>query len=238
MALFARRKKNLRPLVTDVHSHLLPALDDGVKTWDEALNVIEAMAAIGYEKLITTPHIIADRYPNTEESILQKLTELRNLLQEKEISVAVEAAAEYYLDDNLYQRVVNGERLLSWGNRYLLFETNFITEPFQLKDFIFKITTLGYKPVLAHPERYQYMDLAKIEDLKSRGVLLQVNLLSFVGRYPPPAKQLASKLVEKGWVDFLGSDCHNPVHAAMLPEVYDNRTFKKALELPLLNRTL
>jgi len=115
---------------------------------------------------------------------------------------------------------------------------NYMTEPYQLKDFIFKIITQGYKPVLAHPERYQFMTLEKAEDLHHRGVLLQLNILSFIDYYSKPVRQMANQLVDQGWVNFLGSDCHNIRHATLLTEAFSNKHFKKALALPLLNNLL
>jgi len=110
-----------------------------------------------------------------------------------------------------------------------------ISEPLQLKEFIFSLTTQGYKPILAHPERYQYMTLEKADDLRNRGVLLQINLLSLAGYYGPPMQKLAEKLIDHGWVDILGTDCHNLDHAHLLRKVQQTRSYRKALDLPLLN---
>ena len=133
---------------------------------------------------------------------------------------------------------MNKETFLTFGERYLLFETNSISEPYQLKEFIFQLTLQGYRPVLAHPERYQYMSLEKAEDLRNRGVLLQVNMLSLIGVYGPPIQKLAEKLINKGWVDMLGSDCHNLDHVQTLGKVLRSTYYRKALELPLLNNSL
>jgi tyrosine-protein phosphatase YwqE len=231
-------KKNHRPLTTDIHSHLLAGLDDGVKSMEEAEEVILRFKDLGYSKCITTPHIMSDFYRNEPAQIQNKLNLLRQHLLEKKISFTLEAAAEYYLDETLLQRVSENEMLLTFGSRFLLFETNFITEPFHLKEFIFKVTTLNYKPILAHPERYQYMTMDKAEDLKNRGVLFQMNIPSIIGYYSKPIQQLAFKFIDKGWVDFLGSDCHNMMYTKVLEEAQNHRYFKKALELPLLNHSL
>jgi tyrosine-protein phosphatase YwqE len=124
---------------------------------------------------------------------------------------------------------------LTFGDRYLLFETNVISEPYQLKEFIFSLTTQGYKPVLAHPERYQYMTVEKAEDLRDRGVLLQINLLSLTGFYGVPMQKLAEKLIDRSWVDLLGSDCHTLQQAQLLNKVQQSRSYRKALDLPLIN---
>ena len=234
----ASPKKILRPLITDIHSHLLPGLDDGVKSLEEAEEVILRLQDLGYTKCITTPHVMNDFYRNDPVQIHHKLDLLRNHLGNKNIFLTIEAAAEYYLDETLLQRITENEVLLTFGSKFLLFETNFITEPFQLKDFIFKVTTQNYKPVLAHPERYQFMTMEKAEDLKDRGVLFQMNIPSIIGYYSKPIQNLAFKLIDKGWVDFLGSDCHNMLYTKVLEEAQHHRYFKKALALPLLNHSL
>ncbi|HEY0770976.1 MAG TPA: CpsB/CapC family capsule biosynthesis tyrosine phosphatase, partial [Sphingobacteriaceae bacterium] len=176
-----------------MHSHLLPALDDGVQSLDESLAVINELRALGYTKLITTPHIIADSYRNSPETILPKLAELNSFLESKHVNFTVEAAAEYYLDDTMMQRLSLNEPLLTFGKKFLLFETNFLNEPFFLKEFIFSATTKGYRLILAHPERYIYLhdNYSKVQDLLDRGVLFQVNLISLTGYYSKPARKLA-----------------------------------------------
>lgn len=221
-----------------MHSHLLPNLDDGVKSFDESIVVIRKLKEYGYEKAVTTPHIMNDTYRNTPEGILHRLNELKEYLVANGVEFEVEAAAEYYLDEAMAQRFESGERLLTFGNRYLLFETNYITEPYLLKEFVFKAITNGYKPILAHPERYHFMTMEKAEELMDRGVLLQINLLSLSGYYGKPIQRLAEKMIEKQWVNFLGTDCHNPEHARLLKHAIQTKAFRKALDLPLLNNTL
>lgn len=225
-------------LTADIHSHLLPGLDDGVKTFDESVAIIRQFQAAGYTKLVTTPHIMSDTYRNEPRAIMAKLNELRAVLARQDIPMQIDAAAEYYLDSSLIHQVEANVPLLTFGGRYVLFEMNYMTEPYQLKDFIFKLITQGYKPVLAHPERYQFMTLDKAEDLYHRGVLLQINLLSFVDYYSKDVRVLANQIVDQGWVSFLGSDCHHVRHSDLLSAVQKNKYFKKALALPLLNNQL
>jgi protein-tyrosine phosphatase len=226
------------PLLADIHSHLLPGIDDGVRDFDEALMVVRQLKDLGYQKLVTTPHIMSDTYRNDPVIIGNRLKELILFLSENIIDIKIEAAAEYYFDTWLINEVNEGRPLLTFGDHYLLFEMNYMTEPYQLNDFIFKVTTNGYKPVLAHPERYQFMTLEKAEDLHHRGVLLQVNILSFIDYYSKPVRLMANHLVDRGWVNFLGSDCHNLRHAALLKDAFKNKYVKKAMALPLLNNHL
>ncbi len=228
------------PLFVDIHSHLLPGLDDGVKTYEEAAEIILHFQSLGYRKLITTPHIMSDVYRNTEEGILTQLENLKAFLQKQGIAMQLEAAAEYYLDENLFQKLNNNHPLLTFGKNYLLFETNFLNEPLNLKEFIFLATTKGYKPVLAHPERYLYLEnnLEKTEDLLNRGVLFQLNIGSITGLYSKQTQRMAHKLIDKAWVHFLGSDCHNQTHTRQVQEGKRLKYFQKALTLPLLNNNL
>jgi len=232
--------KDLPPLTVDMHSHLLPSLDDGVSTFEEAAGIIQAFQRMGYKRIITTPHVMSDAYRNTPQTIGSRLGELQEYLRSKDIDIPVEAAAEYYLDENLYRMVENNDPLLTFGQNYLLFETNFITEPFNLKEFIFLATTKGYKLILAHPERYLYLqnNLPKVQDLLDRGVLMQLNISSLTGYYSKPVQQMAFKLVDRGMIHWLGSDCHHLQQAKLMEHAQSLRYFRKALTLPLLNNSL
>jgi tyrosine-protein phosphatase YwqE len=181
---------------------------------------------------------MSDTYPNTAEDIRTRAVELNNFLRSRDVNVEVVAAAEYYLDEYTMQVVGDDEPLMTFGSNYLLFETNYLSEPFILKEFIFKATSKGLKPVLAHPERYQYMTMQKAQDLADRGVLLQLNLLSLSGFYGKPVQKFAVKLIENKMISFIGSDCHNELQAKELEKAIRTTAFKKAIDLPLLNSTL
>ena len=234
------RAAGIPPPQVDMHSHLLPGLDDGVSTLEEAEQIILNFIDLGYKHLITTPHVMSDAYRNTPESISLKLGELQAHLNAKNIAIRISAAAEYYLDENLFKMVETDQPLLTFGQRYLLFETNFITEPFNLKEFIFMATTRGYKLVLAHPERYLFLqnNLVKVQDLMDRGVLMQMNISSLTGYYSKQVRQMAFKLIDHGMIHWLGSDCHHLQHTQLIREARNSRYFRKALTLPLLNNSL
>jgi protein-tyrosine phosphatase len=240
---FFTRKNNVvaTPLFkTDLHSHLLPGLDDGVKTFEDAETIIRLFIETGFTKAITTPHIMNDYYRNTPSGIKGKLEELKTFLAQKKISFEVQCAAEYYFDEALMDLAFSDSEILTFGDRYVLFETNPFSEPMMLNDFIFQLTTKDYKPVLAHPERYQFLqnNFARMEDLIDRGVYLQVNALSFTGYYSKAIQKIANELVENNMVRFVGSDCHTVQHARLLQAAVENKYFKKALELPLLNYSI
>jgi tyrosine-protein phosphatase YwqE len=236
-SIFSRQALTI-PFRADMHSHLIPGIDDGVISHEASLATIRKLMDLGYEKFVTTPHIMSDTYPNNVSTIRDGLKSLHEFLRSKNISVVVEAAAEYYLDEYTMRVIEKQEEMLTFGNKYLLFETNYLSEPYILKDFIFKATSQGYRPVLAHPERYQYMTMEKAQDLVDRGVLLQINLLSLSGFYLRPVQKFAEKLIDKKMVSFVGTDCHNEVQAIAMEKSLRTKAFKKLIELPLLNSTI
>jgi tyrosine-protein phosphatase YwqE len=231
---------NIQPLTVDIHSHLLSALDDGVQKLEDAEDIILQFQALGYRKLITTPHVMSDMYRNTNEGIRHALEALQQHLHSKNIDITIECAAEYYLDEDLMRKVLHNEPLLTFGHNYLLFETNFLNEPLYLKEFIFQASSKGYKLVLAHPERYLYLqsNFSKVQDILDRGVLFQLNISSITGYYSRAAQTAAQKLIDSKYVHFLGSDCHHLQHVKLVEKAQKMNYFQKALSLPLLNHTL
>lgn len=232
--------KIVTPLQVDIHSHLLPGLDDGVQSYEESEDIILHFQQLGYRKLVTSPHVMSDTYKNTADRILARLDKLRIYLKNQEIDMEIDAAAEYYLDEQVFRMVETNQKMLTFGKNFLLFETNFLNEPINLKEFIFLATTRGFKPVLAHPERYLYLqdNLDKAQDLLDRGVLFQINISSITGFYSKIVQTTANKLIDRGWVHLLGSDCHHLQHVRLVEEAQQLKYFQKALSLPLLNNSL
>lgn len=224
----------------DMHSHLLPGLDDGVSTLEEAEVIVRSFIDMGYTQIITTPHVMSDAYRNTPEIILSSLQELQHHLRRQDLTISISAAAEYYLDESLMRQVESNQPLLTFGDRYLLFETNFMTDPLNLKEFIFLATTKGYRLILAHPERYLYLqnDFSMVQDLLDRGVMMQLNINSISGHYSKSAQQMAYKLIDKGMIHWIGSDCHHREHTEVMKKVRQSRYYRKALTLPLMNNSL
>ena len=144
------------PVTVDLHSHLLPGIDDGVRTLEESLAIIKKFKSMGYTKLITTPHIMSDSYPNTRSIIQKKLFEVQEALKNEQIDIEIEAAAEHYVDMKFLETIEKDEVLPFAGN-HLLFETSYMSKPIILEKAIFDMRAKGYTPVLAHPERYRYM---------------------------------------------------------------------------------
>ncbi|QIL40182.1 capsular biosynthesis protein [Pedobacter sp. HDW13] len=219
------KKKKIAPefnfsnIGTDMHSHIIPGIDDGAQTIKDSLLLAKKFKALGYHKLIATPHIMADYYRNTPDTINRGLDVLRKGLKEAEIDLEVQAAAEYYLDETLEKKIRQKE-VLTFGADYLLFELSYINAPQNLLDFIKMIQDAGYKPVLAHPERYPYyhQTFENYQQIRETGCLLQLNTIALTGYYGAGAKKVAEEMVENHLVDFMGSDMHHLKHAAALED--------------------
>ena len=175
---------DLSVLKTDIHSHLLPGLDDGSETIEESIELVKKLYELGYKKAITSPHVISDFYKNTPEIILNKLTILKNAVKDAGIDFEIEACAEYLVDDGL-EKIVEKNEILTFGNKFILIELSLQYAPNNLKRIIFDLQINGYKVVLAHPERYLYWmdDFKKFEEMKDRDVFFQMNIISLSGYY-------------------------------------------------------
>ena len=231
---------DLSVLQCDVHSHLIPGIDDGANSMDNALEMIQAFSQKGYKKLITTPHIMGDFYRNTPEIILKGLEKLRLKLLDENIPIQLEAAAEYYIDYEFEQKIGN-EPLLTFGNNYILVEISYVNEPENLDRVLFKLQTSGYRVVLAHPERYPFwfVNFKKFESLYNKGILLQLNINSLTGYYSPDTRKVAEWLIDNQLIRFIGSDCHHSGHIELLNQVVLLPHLKKLVDSGLLlNDTL
>lgn len=223
-----------------MHSHLIPGIDDGSQSLEQSIEIIRAFKSLGYQKIITTPHIMCDYYKNTPEIILGGLEKLKAELTRLNISIEIEAAAEYNLDDGL-EKIIDDKQLLTFGNNHVLFELPFMQEPQNFQEIVFKFQTNGYKPILAHPERYSYWykNFDKYEELRAKGILLQLNLLSLTGHYSPETKKIAERMVDAGLVDFVGTDCHKIEHLAILEKYANSKYFNLlANNHQLMNRDI
>ncbi|BBG65144.1 capsular polysaccharide synthesis enzyme Cap8C [Hydrogenimonas sp.] len=239
--LFSLSKQSeAQKLYVDIHSHLLPGIDDGSKTTYESVKMIKAYKSMGYKKLITTPHIMWHRYRNSPEIILEKLEYLKDALADHEVEIEIEAASEYYLDEN-FAKLLQKKDILTFGDNYLLFEMSYTRAPKDLREIVFDIESAGYRPVLAHPERYIFMheDFEEYEELKELGVLFQLNLNSLAGQYSKNVQKIAMELADRGMVDFLGSDVHKFSQIETLKKVLASQTLQQIFEKnTVLNNTL
>ena len=230
----------LPPISVDMHSHILPGLDDGSGNPDQSIEMIKVLIGLGFKKLITTPHIMGDYYKNTPEIILSKFNELKEIIKERKIDIVLETAAEYYLDEWFIQKLKNEEKLLTFGDNYLLFETSYLNAPVMLNEAIFLMRSAGYKPIIAHPERYTYLysDFQKYKNLLQQEVFIQLNTISLSGYYSKMAKKIAHKLIDNNMIHFVGSDLHSTKQAALLKSAMKTKYYRKVLGMDLINNRL
>ena len=229
---------NFSVLKTDIHSHFIPGIDDGAPDMETSILLIKKMQELGYSKVITSPHVMSDFYQNSSETILKGLHDVRAELKVQNINMEIEAAAEYYIDYEFEQKI-GKEKFLTFGDNYILVELSFMEAPRNLFDIIFKLQLEGYKVVLAHPERYNYYSLKDYEEFTSRGVLLQINLLSLIGYYSPQIKKKTEALINADMVSLVGTDCHNMNHAELYEKCQTQKAWHNLVNSGmLLNNTL
>ena len=206
-----------RFLGVDMHAHWLPGLDDGAKTMDDSLEMIEAMVHMGYRKLIATPHIMADLYRNTPQIIDERLAEVKAACIRENIPVVLEAAAEYLIDDG-FEEHLRQYGALRIAERHILVEFGFFQPPPNIEAIFFRLQADRLRPILAHPERYTYyhQQVERLRAFADRGVLLQLNLLSLSGTYGERVRRAAGKLLDDKLITFLGTDAHHIDHVHKL----------------------
>tara|TARA_B100000767_G_scaffold23246_1_gene20576 strand:+ start:286 stop:1023 length:738 start_codon:yes stop_codon:yes gene_type:complete len=214
---FKKKVKECEPLdfsvlKTDIHSHLIPGIDDGSPNMETTIALIKKMQDLGFEKIITSPHVMSDFYQNSSEIILKGLADIRKELKVLNINMKIDAVAEYYIDYDFEQKI-GKEKFLTFGDNYILVELSFMQAPINLFDIIFKLQLEGYKVVLAHPERYNYYTMEDYKEFITRGVILQINFLSLIGYYSPQVKKKTESLIDADMVGLVGTDCHNMNHA-------------------------
>lgn len=198
---------------TDMHSHVLPGIDDGAPDAAASLSLIGQMVSLGYTRIITTPHVYEGYYPNTRETIAAAYEIVKQEVAEKFPALGFSYGAEYFMGEQFRALVASREILPISGKRVLV-EQGFFAEAPGLDEILFGMQTQGYLPVLAHPERYGYYHarLSRLEQIRGRGVEFQVNLLSLSGRYGPEVRKQAEIILTRGWADYAGTDAHKPQH--------------------------
>lgn len=210
--MFLQRKKSLLKSgflegFTDRHSHLLPGVDDGFRTMEETLDALEYMESAGVSEIWLTPHIMED-IPNTTADLRERFNELTAAYKGP---IKLRLASENMLD-NLFEQRLAANDLLPMNDSILLVETSYFNPPIEFQKLLGDIVAKGYRPLLAHPERYKYMDIDDYASLKEQGILFQLNLGAIAGGYSKETQHKAAELLARGWYDFVGSDCHSLLH--------------------------
>ena len=240
------KKKNI-PLTelfpegfVDIHSHLLPGIDDGAKNLQNSIELIQKMSSYGIKNFITTPHVLGDVYPNSSKTIKEKLLEVQNELKRLNLTdVNISAAAEYMMDEQ-FVKLLGKDDVLTLKDNYILVEMSYFSAPFNLYEILFEIQLKGYKPILAHPERYNFYhnDFENYYKLKKAGCLFQLNLLSLTPQYGKNVQKISTKLLKENLYDFVGTDIHHSRHLELLKTIGSEKTKKLISHLLENNKKL
>jgi protein-tyrosine phosphatase len=208
---------NLSHIGIDIHSHMIPGIDDGVQTIEEAVEMASEMQSLGYSHIVTTPHVMWDCYRNTPEAILTGLGEVQVALKNAGLTIQIAAAAEYFIDEHFNEMLSSNQQLLTLPGNRLLVELPYSTPLLNTSENLFNILSKGYQPVLAHPERYTYFhaDPSIYRKLVDAGCELQINVLSLTGYYGENIFKTAEWLLKNKLVTFLGTDAHKIQHLEM-----------------------
>ena len=227
-------------LTCDMHSHLIPGVDDGSQSAKDSAALIAGLGRMGYKKLIITPHFMTGFYNNTADGVTRSLEILKEGIARQDLDISLDVAAEYYIDYD-FMHDLGSKPMLTFGNKMLLFECSFTNQHRNFDETVFEMQINGYKPVLAHPERYTYWHGATrlMHEFHDRGILFQLNILSVIGAYASSVNKAAMTLIDNGLVDFIGTDLHNPnqlavIENAMIPV----SLFEKLSNLKLLNNSI
>ena len=215
----------------DLHSHLIPGVDDGSPDVETSVKLIRGLRELGYRRLITTPHVMTDLYPNTPEIIRDGLARVQAALAEEGVNIQISAAAEYLIDEG-FRDLLESRQILPLARNFVLVEMSFLSAPPNLYEDLFRLQTKGYQPILAHPERYLFLkeNFEAYERLRDHGCLFQLNLLSLVGYYGGPIRDNALQLLKKNWVEFLGTDLHHERHLELLRRSLEDKTVQRVLK--------
>ena len=219
------------PLGADIHSHIIPGIDDGPRSVDQSIEIVQSLYEVGFKKLITTPHI-HPKYPNTANKILESFRGLKEELISRNIEVDIEAAGEYFVDHQFIEKIDADEKLLSFGDNFVLIECSFTVKPFFFESVVYKLKDKGYNPIFAHPERYKFLegDIKWLENIKNTGILFQVTLASIGGYYGKTSKKIGVELIHNGMVDFLASDLHRASQIEFLKKGLGHKAVRNLLK--------
>lgn len=215
----SRREPAKLPFHVDIHCHVVPGVDDGSPDAATSVELVRQMADLGIRRIYASPHVTQGTFENSHSTIDPALAELRAALAAAGIDVPVDNHAEYRIDGLLAERLAAGD-IMPLPGGYLLIENSFIQEPWNLDQIIFDLQVKGFTPILAHPERYIYYFARpeRYRDLHEKGLLFQINLLSLAGAYTPAETKIARQLMERGLVDFVGTDIHRRSHLQRIRE--------------------
>lgn len=219
------------PFSTDIHSHILPGIDDGSPDVETSIQLVKGLYNLGIRETIATPHVIGDLYRNTPDTINGALAKLKQACTDEAIDINISAGAEYMIDDYFFNLIKQKAPLLTIKDKIILTEQPYSSPSEHLLEITFELMTEGYKPIMAHPERYFYYhnDYEKYAYLKDLGYALQVNLLSLTGYYGKPVAKAARYIMDNDLADYVGTDLHHDRHLSVLQNGDSLRIINKYL---------
>ena len=224
-----------------MHCHLIPHVDDGSKCIEESIDCLKTLKAVGYDSVIITPHFQYPRFPNDEDDIVRRYEEVKKAVADAGVQIKIEGIGGEYRIDTGFKKRLENPRFLQVAGKYVLLEFSLHQQMMGCDEMIFDMQMKGYEVILAHPERYPYLNVygSRMEQLKNQGVYFQANVLSLGGFYGDEAKKRAYYMIEQGWVEFLGTDTHNTLYAQALVDLSHDRKVEKLLEKhQFMNNTL
>lgn len=238
------KKRQPQPLFfnTDIHCHVVPGIDDGSPDVETSISLIEQMAKWGLRRIIASPHITYTTFENTPETIADAFAELKAAADARNLGVELSYSAENRVDDLFIKNFEGGSLLTLPGNRVLV-ENSYMQEPWNLDQLLFDLQVKGFLPILVHPERYTYYfgKKGRYEAIHDAGTAFQVNVLSLAGYYGKAEKKTAEQLIEKGLVDYLGTDIHRQSHIDAINAYLASKDYEKhraALEGKIKNNAI
>jgi protein-tyrosine phosphatase len=217
---FKKKKQNLFKGLVDFHNHLLPGIDDGSKSIEQSLEMLKVYNELEIEKIIASPHVFKDLYPNTPKTIKKSYDSLITSLIDQKTKV-LGYGAEYMVDEFFLKELDKKNELLTCFKNHVLIEIPFFGQLKLLEEALFKLQNRGYVPILAHPERYTAIESSKkIRELKSRGAKMQLNALSLIGFYGKEVKEKSNNFLRSKLYDLICTDAHNTYQLKKLKEIY------------------
>ncbi len=230
---FSRKSSEPIPLwfKTDIHTHVIPGVDDGSPDLPTSIELVEGLKDLGIDRILATPHIAVNEFPNSAETLAAPFESLVSEVNRRNLGVDIAHTAEYRIDDGL-TALLEEDKIIPYPKKFVLIENQWQMEPLNLEQLIFDLQVKGYRPIMAHPERFSYYQSkpARLEALHAK-IPFQINMLSLAGFYGKPAKQLAEHLAKKGMVDYLGTDTHRMAHIECFRNYLTTRDARQHREL-------
>tara|TARA_R100001369_G_scaffold92471_1_gene137709 strand:- start:2757 stop:3518 length:762 start_codon:yes stop_codon:yes gene_type:complete len=223
MGIFFQSKHKILPLLNgmiDIHNHVLPGIDDGASTLSDSIHMLKEYDRLGITGVVASPHVMESTYPNTPTTIQDALGTLKAALVKEQLNVTLQGAAAEYMLDTTFKQLLCEDTILPITTKHLLVEMSYLQPPLNIEEHIFTIKHKGYTPILAHPERYTFLqkdtDYQQFIDL---GCMFQLNLLSLTSHYGTHVQKKAFTLLKNGQYQFVGTDAHHTNHLQKIGQI-------------------